>query len=253
MYIEHSSKGTTWTKKKHKYIRKEGNRYIYPSKSVSSFHGGKYIKKNADGSIDRSTNERFGRIGRRSAQKEAKFYREVTKDHIESTKRKDEADKKHIRALQEQQYKALKSADDLYYKSRNESKAMENPKYIKSEFMKARKEWNKLADTTEKELLKETSREARAGKRKIKVARKMINSKMFDKITDMLSRIGSNMVKANNKKYLKELKDKNDKYKATINKNYKEHIDYVKKANKDYKKFSNDSYKDFMKTSKRKK
>ena len=29
-YIEHSAKGSTWTKKNHKYIRKEGNRYIYP-------------------------------------------------------------------------------------------------------------------------------------------------------------------------------------------------------------------------------
>lgn len=30
-YIEHSAKGSTWTKKNHKYIRKEGNRYIYKS------------------------------------------------------------------------------------------------------------------------------------------------------------------------------------------------------------------------------
>ena len=30
MYIEHSAEGSTWTKKNHKYIRKEGNRYIYP-------------------------------------------------------------------------------------------------------------------------------------------------------------------------------------------------------------------------------
>ncbi|MBP5593898.1 MAG: hypothetical protein J6Y02_00855 [Pseudobutyrivibrio sp.] len=30
-YIQHSSKGTHWTKKNHKYIKKIGNRYIYPS------------------------------------------------------------------------------------------------------------------------------------------------------------------------------------------------------------------------------
>lgn len=29
-YVEHSAKGSTWTKKDHKYIRKEGDRYIYP-------------------------------------------------------------------------------------------------------------------------------------------------------------------------------------------------------------------------------
>lgn len=28
--LQHSAKGSTWTKKNHKYLRKEGNRYIYP-------------------------------------------------------------------------------------------------------------------------------------------------------------------------------------------------------------------------------
>lgn len=36
LYLVHSAKGTTWSKNKHKYIRKEGNRYIYADGSASA-------------------------------------------------------------------------------------------------------------------------------------------------------------------------------------------------------------------------
>ena len=34
--LRHSAEGSTWTKKNHKYIRKEGNRYIYPEDVASN-------------------------------------------------------------------------------------------------------------------------------------------------------------------------------------------------------------------------
>ena len=34
-YIQHSAKGTSWTKKDHKYIRKDGKKYIYKESYVS--------------------------------------------------------------------------------------------------------------------------------------------------------------------------------------------------------------------------
>lgn len=36
LYLVHSTKGTTWAKNKHKYIRKDGNRYIYADGSASA-------------------------------------------------------------------------------------------------------------------------------------------------------------------------------------------------------------------------
>lgn len=46
--IYHSAEGSTWTKKNHKYIRKEGNRYIYPSdlKKISQQHANRQNAKN---------------------------------------------------------------------------------------------------------------------------------------------------------------------------------------------------------------
>ena len=40
--LYHSAEGTHWTKKNHKYIRKEGNRYIYPS-DLKKMGGGKKL------------------------------------------------------------------------------------------------------------------------------------------------------------------------------------------------------------------
>lgn len=46
--IQHSAEGSHWTKKNHKYIRKEGNRYIYPSdlKKISQQHANRQNAKN---------------------------------------------------------------------------------------------------------------------------------------------------------------------------------------------------------------
>ena len=47
-HVKHSAEGSTWTKKNHKYIRKEGNRYIYPSdlKRISQQHANRQNAKN---------------------------------------------------------------------------------------------------------------------------------------------------------------------------------------------------------------
>lgn len=46
--IRHSAAGSHWTKQNHKYIRKEGNRYIYPSdlKKISQQHANRQNAKN---------------------------------------------------------------------------------------------------------------------------------------------------------------------------------------------------------------
>ncbi|MBP5593902.1 MAG: hypothetical protein J6Y02_00875 [Pseudobutyrivibrio sp.] len=38
--LQHSAKGTHWSKKNHKYLRKEGNRYIYADVTTQYEHGG---------------------------------------------------------------------------------------------------------------------------------------------------------------------------------------------------------------------
>lgn len=42
-FIQHSAKGTSWTKKDHKYIRKEGKKYIY-KESYTDDSGTKWDK-----------------------------------------------------------------------------------------------------------------------------------------------------------------------------------------------------------------
>lgn len=48
--IYHSAEGSTWTKKNHKYIRKEGNRYIYPDDVKNG-------RRVGDGPIQRTKNK----------------------------------------------------------------------------------------------------------------------------------------------------------------------------------------------------
>ena len=48
-FIAHSAKGTSWTKKDHKYIRKDGKKYIYKETRTNSETGGSYdVYKNEE-------------------------------------------------------------------------------------------------------------------------------------------------------------------------------------------------------------
>ena len=89
--LQHSAEGTHWTKKNHKYIRKEGNRYIYDESNKSNTYrnGGKdsFGTKRAPQAygklIDSWTNSKGQKISMRSPYATAQTY---SKEHKEANR-----------------------------------------------------------------------------------------------------------------------------------------------------------------------
>ena len=69
MYIEHSAKGTHWTKKKHKYINKIGGRYVYPSereRQIKRDYAEDKVWKNVHTATDQELNKLVNERHRRN-------------------------------------------------------------------------------------------------------------------------------------------------------------------------------------------
>lgn len=77
--ISHSAKGTTW--KKHKYIRKENGRYIYPNNIKDA--GSEDIKEVLDDAVNRDINiVRGGKTYRPEDYKSVETVRNTYYDHV---------------------------------------------------------------------------------------------------------------------------------------------------------------------------
>ena len=96
--IEHSALGSHWTKKNHKYIRKEGNRYIYPEdlKKSSGYRGNlkEDLKRQWESQVTDPINNRKAKKARSKETKaRLKELDEQTKKRVELEQRLNKREK----------------------------------------------------------------------------------------------------------------------------------------------------------------
>lgn len=221
----HSAKGSHWTKKNHKYIRKEGNRYIYDNdgSGITVGIGHKLVKKNpVTGEREKSYNTNVRQMKRKSV--------------IERNKIRKDSEEKHAKFISDTKrnhYNFLKGIDDDYYKSVNSAKKMENPEELKKEFNQSKKLVNKTLDMAAKEIV-DDSLKSKIAKKRISDTKKLLNSKLFDKMTDFLSKIGSKLIKEQNKSYIKKLDKERKEFKKQSNDS---HQKFIREADRSYRNF----------------
>lgn len=220
--LVHSGTGRKW--KNHKYLRIENGRYIYPKDSSSIKKPHKLVEKDIFNGGTRKSS---------LAQKRS-FDQKVKRNKRDFYKKADDSTEKYIQDANKRTYNRLKAIDDNYYKSVKELHDFEDPKYIKNELNASKKMLNKTIDEISKELVDNTL-ETKIMKRKISKAKKMLNSKTFDRMANLLSRVGSQLAKMYNKQSIKELDKQRKESKATVAKNHKEHITRTKKYHNDWK------------------
>lgn len=246
-YIEHSAKGSTWTKKNHKYIRKEGNRYIYDDdykkevRQRNFFKGRKLVRKNAfNGEIEQSGNAKERSFRRRSLAESRKFFKDAQDSHNKFIEDADRSNKEFINQTNKDHYNFLKSVDDNYYKAVKQARKFEDPKAWTSLLKQAKKMNLQTLEMVSKEYT-DNSLKGRLAKRKISKLKKQLNSKKMNRMTGILSRVASKYMKIQNKFYVNRLDKMRKQAKASANAQHKEFIAQTKADHEKWKKEANKS------------
>jgi len=188
-----------WTKKNHKYIRKEGNRYIYPSDMKRPKMRKLVDRSLIDGKLERGAVSSHNNFRSRARKNTRKFYREADKQFDD-----------YIKKTNDMTYDHLKESDDQFYKHLDNIKKQEDPKFLKR-------------------LLK-----TGINRMPVSKAKTLLSSKLFDKVTDILAKRGADLVKARNKVYIKYATKQHKKHKQDVAKQHKESLTSAKKQHNEW-------------------
>ena len=112
-HLQHSAKGTHWSKKNHKYLRKEGNKYIYADVTTQYEHGGSGSHKREALTPHEKELRRKATVHRLNAEQERlNKIAEVNKrlDAAEQANRKQAEYKRMYRYYEQQEAKKKKDA-----------------------------------------------------------------------------------------------------------------------------------------------
>lgn len=219
-YIEHSAKGTHWTKKNHKYTRKVGNQYFYDkqdTKQRNFLKGRKLVKR------DPFTNQISKSTNRQMESSQRKFNIDSRNMHNQYTKNANSMIDEAIKEANNSTYNTLQSVDKQHRTMINlMRKGISDPKVIRKGFNICRNMLNKEIDSNVKN-------SKGLQKMTLSKAKKMLNSKKMDKLMDFVSRRSAK----NSKKYANRFEKISSKiiksYKKSVADQHKQYITDLKK------------------------